>query len=100
MCQPAGVCAVGKVVHRSLLGEPPDDATARHALLVHAGVRGVDAGAVASDVSAAVLHGIPVWSIPLDRVHVTRARRTGGRCGARVHMRTAPVDRGELAVRR
>jgi hypothetical protein len=82
-----------------LLGEPPDDASARHALLVRAAMRELGAGAVTSHVSAAVLHGIPVWHIPLDRVHVTRPRRTGGRCGSRVHVHTAPLDPSELAVR-
>jgi hypothetical protein len=36
------------------------------------------AGAVCSHVSAAVLHGLPVWQVPLGRVHVTRAPNGSG----------------------
>jgi hypothetical protein len=53
-------------------------------------------GAVASHASAAVLHGLPTWGMRLDRVHVTRARRNGGRTGERVHVHTAPLPPDDL----
>ena len=48
------------------------------------------AGAVCSHVTAAVLHGLPVWQVPLGRVHVTRAPNgSGSRTNARVHVHVA-----------
>src|SRR5262245_55659970 len=51
-------------------GLPPDPA-ARHALLVRASVAELSPAAVVSHVSAAVLYGLPVWAIRLDRAWVT-----------------------------
>ena len=42
----------------------PDDGAARHALLLQAALAELGPGAVASHVSAAVLHGLPTWGIP------------------------------------
>jgi hypothetical protein len=68
-----------------------DDPAARHVLLVAAEKARVAPDAVISHVSAAVLHGLPVWGVPLDRVHVTRSRPTGARAGAKVVVHSAPV---------
>ena len=73
------------------------DASARHALLVRAEWDRLGPGAVVSHVSAAVLHGLPVWRLPLDRVHVTRDRRTGARRGTCVHVHAAALDADEIA---
>jgi hypothetical protein len=64
----------------------------RHALLVAAALPRVAADAVVSHVSAAVLHGLPVWDVPLGRVHTTRPRRSGGLRTGRLHVHTAPLD--------
>lgn len=69
-----------------------DRPEARHALLAAAAWPRFADGSVLSHCSAAVLHGLPLWSVPLDRVHVTRARRTGGRIGRIAHLHTAPLD--------
>jgi hypothetical protein len=53
-------------------GQLPDDAMTRHALLVAATVQGLRRPAVVSHQSAAVLLGMPLWGITLERVHVTR----------------------------
>jgi hypothetical protein len=53
-------------------GTLPADAAAVHRLLVRATVAGLRRPAVVSHQSAAVLLGLPVWDVPLDRVHVTR----------------------------
>ncbi|TWF76058.1 hypothetical protein FHX44_111945 [Pseudonocardia hierapolitana] len=74
-----------------VLGTTPDSREARHALAVRAELAHLADGAVVSHASAAVLHGLPTWGIRLDRVHVTRARRSGGRCGRHVHVHTAPL---------
>ncbi|CAA9217064.1 MAG: hypothetical protein AVDCRST_MAG57-383 [uncultured Blastococcus sp.] len=53
-------------------GTLPADAAATHRLLVHATLAGLRRPAVVSHQSAAVLLGLPLWDVPLDRVHVTR----------------------------
>jgi hypothetical protein len=50
----------------------PPSGAARHRLLIHATAAGLRRQAVVSHQSAAVLHGLPLWDVPLDRVHVTR----------------------------
>jgi hypothetical protein len=57
-------------------GTLPADVAAVHRLLVRATLAGLRRPAVVSHQSAAVLHGLPLWDVPLDRVHVTR--RPGG----------------------
>jgi hypothetical protein len=79
-----------------VLGAPPEDRDARHALRVQAELAHLADGAVVSHASAAVLHGLPTWGMRLDRVHVTRARRSGGRAGRQVHVHTAPLDPDEV----
>lgn len=53
-------------------GTLPADAGDLHRLLVQATLAGLRRSAVVSHQSAAVLHGLPLWDVPLDRVHVTR----------------------------
>jgi len=67
------------------------DPATRHALLVAAAWPTFADGTVLSHCSAAVLLGLPVWAVPLGRVHVTRARPTGGRIGRVAHLHTAPL---------
>ncbi len=73
-----------------------DDAVARHALTVRAAVRTMSADAVASHVSAAAMHGLVLWNVDLDRVHVTRDRRSGGRRTKVLHVHTAGLDADEI----
>ncbi|MCF6744791.1 hypothetical protein E9529_10955 [Blastococcus sp. KM273128] len=54
-------------------GPLPTAPAARHRLLLQATLAGLRRPAVVSHQSAAVLHGLPLWDVPLDRVHVTRA---------------------------
>ena len=74
-----------------------DDELVRHRLLITAGLASLASGAVVSHCSAAVLLGLPLWSIPLDRMHVTRPQRTGGRRSRTMHVHTAPL-RGEDVI--
>jgi hypothetical protein len=53
-------------------GGLPEDAVERHRLLVTATVSGLRRPAVVSHQSAAVLLGLPLRGVRLDRVHVTR----------------------------
>ena len=76
----------------------PDKDALRHTLLVAVERRRIADDAVVSHVSAAVIHGLPVWGVPLARVHVTRARRRGARAGPAVHVHSAPLDSEELTI--
>jgi hypothetical protein len=79
-----------------LPGTAPGDPVVRHLAQVVAAARQLDADAVLSHVSAAVVHGWDLWRAPLDRVQVTRSRRTGGRRHPSVHVRAAPLTRIEV----
>lgn len=74
------------------------DASARHAALVEATVAGLAPGAVVSGVSAAVLHGLPVWGTSLQVVHVTRDGRSGGRGGHRMRLHVLPLPPDDVIV--
>ena len=81
-----------------VVGGLPDEAERLHAVRVQAAVDHLAGAAVVSHASAAVLHGLPVWGIRLNRVSATRSRRSGGRKGALVHVRTAPLAPHEVVV--
>lgn len=68
----------------------------RHGLLVAAALPRVASDAVISHVSAAVLYGLPIWNLPLGRVHTTRPRRTGALRTGRLQVHTAPLDADEI----
>jgi hypothetical protein len=81
----------------------PDDErlgvpAARHGVLVRATVPVLGPGATVSHGSAAVLHRLDVWALPLDRVHVTRYDSAGGRIRSVVHRHVAPLDPAEVTV--
>jgi hypothetical protein len=70
----------------------------RHVLQVAAAMPRIAADAVVSHQSAAVLHGLPVWNLPLGRVHVTRSRRSSASHTRRLWVHAAPLDPDELAM--
>lgn len=72
------------------------DAAATHRLLIASGGPLLAEESVVSHVSAAVMHGIPVWGLPLHRVHRTRSRRTGARRSDSAHLHAAPLDAAEI----
>lgn len=71
------------------VGRSPED---RHRHLVAATFAELRPGAVLSHASAAVWHGLPVPLAELERCHVLRPGRTGGKRGRHLH-----VHRGEAA---
>ena len=78
--------------------ESADDA-GRHRLQIEALAPVLAPDAAFSHQSAAVLYGLPLWSTPLDRVHVTRDRAGRGRTrraafvhGSALHGSVAEVD--------
>lgn len=74
------------------------DRVALHRLAVRAAVRTVSADAVVSHASAAALHGIDLWRVPLDRVEMTRSRRSGARAGRELRLHAAPLDPDEITA--
>ena len=82
----------------------PAELDRRHLVRLRAVLPQMAADAVVSHVSAALWHGIDIWDVPLDRVHVTRSRRSGARRGYGVHCACRPArsrrDRGEPRCRR
>jgi hypothetical protein len=78
--------------------ELPTDAVARHRLAVLATVPGLRSPAVVSHLSAAVLHGLPLWGVPLDRVHVTRRPPATGSGSRRLHQHVGRVPDEHLTV--
>lgn len=60
--------------------------TARHAFEVRAALERLRVPVAASHVSAAVLHGLPAWDLPLERVHLTRLAAGSVRRSARLHV--------------
>lgn len=68
----------------------------RHSMLVRATMRKVAPDAVVSHCSAAALHGLPLWRTPLDRVHVTKDRRSGGRRTTLLHVHTAALAEDDV----
>jgi hypothetical protein len=65
---------------------------ARHRLLAAAALPAMAGDAVLSHQSAAVVYGAPVWGVSLDRLHVTRNRRHGGRIKPHVTVHCAPLE--------
>lgn len=68
---------------------------ARHSLLVRSTVPRLRSPAAVSHQSAGVLHGLPAWSVALDRVHVTRAGTGGGRTSGKLCLHVSPLDERE-----
>lgn len=82
---------------------PADDArltdeVAHHVLAVRAAVTKVTPDAVVSHVSAAALHGRTLWDVPLDRVHVTVGRESGGRRTRLLHVHTAALHPDDVVM--
>jgi hypothetical protein len=86
--------APGAYVH----GPPPDDRAQHHLLAVHAAAPRLGPGTVFSHVSAAVVHGLPLWSVRLDRVHATRSRVSGARHSALAQLHAATLDPDEVVA--
>ncbi|KAA8885030.1 hypothetical protein F3087_29715 [Nocardia colli] len=73
------------------------DQEARYHVLVHATAGHLSAPAVISHQSAAAVHGLPLWGLPLDTVHVTRQRSGGGHRGKHLHVHCAPFEDEDVA---
>jgi len=85
----------GVYVDPAAMLQPPE---VRHALAVRAAWPALVSDAVISHASAAALFGLPLWGVPLDRVHVTRVRTHGGRVDPRLHVHSARLAADEIVV--
>ncbi|MBA3527735.1 MAG: hypothetical protein H0T91_00155, partial [Propionibacteriaceae bacterium] len=74
----------------------PPEARDVHRRLIEATVKQGSTEAVVSHMSAAVLHGLPIWTDSLSRVHVTRDRGHGGKVRRYVHLHATPLAEDEL----
>jgi hypothetical protein len=69
-----------------------------HRVLVRATLGAASDSAVASHVSALILHDLPVWHARLDRAHLTRDRRTGARTGRHLVVHAARLPPCEVTI--
>ncbi|WP_068156035.1 hypothetical protein [Rhodococcus phenolicus] len=74
------------------------DGTGRHRVLARHFGSTLDQGEAISHISAATLHGAPVWNLPLTRVHVSRTPGAGARHRGRLHIHTARWMDADLTV--
>jgi hypothetical protein len=70
---------------------PPEDIASRHAVLVRATVVGLRTPSVVCSLSAAAVHGLPLWGVRLDRVDVLRRPPARGNGSARLHVHVARI---------
>ncbi|MFG1795689.1 hypothetical protein [Nocardia sp. NPDC049149] len=66
------------------------DQQERYGALVYASAAHLATPAVISHQSSAAVQNLPLWGLPLDRVHITRHRSSGGHRGKHVHVHCAP----------
>ena len=71
------------------LDRPPTGAGERHRAVIAATLSGLTVPGVVSHGSAAILHGLPLWRVPVERVHLTRAPPTAGSSSRRLHLHVA-----------
>ena len=70
----------------------------RGCTVIEATAAGPRAGGVLGHASAAVLHGLPLWRVPLSRVHVIRPPGSPGSRSSRLHLHLARVTDDEMTT--
>ncbi|MFG1789905.1 type IV toxin-antitoxin system AbiEi family antitoxin domain-containing protein [Nocardia sp. NPDC049149] len=78
--------------------EPDPTPEGRHILLAVATCDAMSVEPVLSHCSALVFHGIPTWTIPLDRVHLTQGRINGGRIQKQLVVHAAHLEPDEITI--
>jgi hypothetical protein len=76
----------------------PTAGLSRHRALVLGTAPALRDGSVVSHSSAAVLHGLPLWRVDSERVHVTRRPPAAGSGSARVHLHVARLSDDEVTL--
>ncbi|MFL6028253.1 MAG: type IV toxin-antitoxin system AbiEi family antitoxin domain-containing protein [Friedmanniella sp.] len=87
-------------VRRGAYAPPAGDSTPEeaHRRLVAAVLTQRSTETVASHISAAVLHGLPVWRQSLGAVHLTRPRTGGGRVRGGCVLHTSPLRPADVVT--
>lgn len=75
---------------------PTTETAATHREQIEAAVGLLTTPAVVSHMSAAVLHGLPLWNAELARVHLIRDRANGGHVDDLVHLHVMPLGLGDV----
>ena len=96
MCRRRGLVSVRPGAYVDPNDERLREPEARHALAVRAAVEQLGPGAVVSHASAAVLLGIALWGVALDRVHMSRPGSAGGRRSRHLHLNVGSLDGDEV----
>ena len=79
--------------------DEPLSPRATHLRLLAATVGQTSPELVVSHMSAAALHGLPIWNEQLDRVHLTRDRQGQGKVRRYVHLHCTPIaDRDVVEI--
>lgn len=80
----------------ALPADEPLSPRANHLRLLAATVGHTSPELVVSHMSAAALHGLPIWHDQLDRVHLTRDRQGQGKVRHYVHLHCTPLPEREV----
>ena len=76
----------------------PGEAGAAHRVTVAATVADLRVPAVVSHASAAAVHGLPLWGVRLDRVHVLRDPPASGSGSRRLRLHVARIPDDEVTA--
>lgn len=79
-----------------LQGDPTLGRRTRHLLQVRATTAALRTPAVVSHASAAAIHGLPLWGMPLQRVHITRNPPARSDQGTRLRSHVAKIAEGDI----
>jgi len=87
-------------VRRGAYAPPVPEASVegRHRLLVAATLPQLGRDGVVSHVSAAVLHGLPIWPEVAGRVHLTRPRPGGGQSRNLLRVHGSPLGEADVVL--
>ena len=80
------------------LTEAATTAEAHHRAAIGATAAGLRTGGVVGHASAAVLHGLPLWRVPLHRVHLIRPPGSAGSRSPRLHLHLAALPDDEVTT--
>jgi hypothetical protein len=79
-----------------LEGRPRLGDRTRHLLAVRATVSALRTPATLSHASAAAIHGLPLWHVPLQRVHITRRPPARSELGGRLRSHVARLSDADV----
>ena len=80
------------------LDRAPSTSAERHRAVIRATLSALTVPGVLSHASAALLHELPLWRVPLQRVHVTREPPTSGTGSRRLHLHVARLPTDDITA--